>query len=104
MATKNICNGYVWPRKAYDQKKKNDLKPMIQRVRDALIKQFGCRDDDLMVLSGDSFNDDESVIARLESANQEEIKLVGWEQAIRASLIDCMSSDYYHTFENRIDE
>ena len=104
MEKKKLCNGCNWPRTIYDQRKIKSLVPMIKKVRNDLIKEFGCRNDDLRIFAGNSFNDDNSVIARLESENQDEIKNVGWEPAIRAALVDCMSSDYYHTFEHRIDE
>ena len=99
MTENKICNGIVSPRKCYSQKKANELKPMIKKVRAALLKEFGGRDDEKMIFAGLRFNDDDSVIARLESANQDLIKRYGWEQAIRSAMIDCMSSDYYYTFE-----
>ena len=92
-------SGIVWPRKCYSGKKVNDLKPMIKKVRDDILKEFGGRDDEKGIFAGNRFNDDDSVIARLESMNQAEIKRIGWEQAIRSALVDCMSSDYYYTFE-----
>lgn len=91
--------GIVWPRKCYSGKKVNDLKPMIKKVRAELLKEFGGRDDEKRIFAGIRFNDDDSVIARIESANQDEIKRIGWEQAIRSALVDCMESDYYYLFE-----
>ena len=94
-----ICNGSSWPRECYSEIKVQKLKPMIQRIRKSLIKKFPGRDDDKHLLMGIRFNDDDSVISRLESANQEAIKSFGWHKTIKSALIDCMKSDYYYTFE-----
>lgn len=72
---------------------------MIERVRNELLKNYSGRDDTKGIFAGIRFMDDDSVIARLESMNQDEIKAVGWEQAIRSALVDCMSADYHYMFE-----
>lgn len=94
-----LCNRIVWPRKCYSGKKVNSIKRMIQVVRESLIKEFGGRNDRYQLFAGIRFNDNDSVIARLESTLQDKIKQVGWKYAIRSALIDCMESDYYYTFE-----
>lgn len=94
-----MVSGIVWPRKCYSGKKVMVLKPMIGNVRSDLLTEFGGRDDTKGIFAGIRFMDDDSVIARLESMNQDEIKAVGWEQAIRSALIDCMSADYHYMFE-----
>lgn len=92
-------SGIVSPRKCYSGKKVMVLKPMIGNARSDLLTEFGGRDDTKGIFAGIRFMDDDSVIARLESMNQDEIQKVGWEQAIRSALVDCMESDYYYTFE-----
>ena len=92
-------SGIVRQRKCYSGKKVNDLSPMIERVRQELLKNYSGRDDSKRIYTGNRFKSDSSVIARLESMNQAEIKRIGWEQAIRSALVDCMSSDYYYMFE-----
>ena len=94
-----ICNGVKSPRILYNKQKKDGLKKIIADVRKDIEKQFGGRDDDLGLFAGTRFADDDSVIARLESANQDEIQRDGWKMSVMAALIDCMKSDYYYTFE-----
>lgn len=92
-------SGIVSPRKCYSGKKIKDLAPLIEKVRQELLKNYSGRDDSKRIFTGNRFKSDSSVIARLESMNQTEIKEVGWEQAIRSALVDCMSADYYYLFE-----
>lgn len=94
-----ICNGSNWPREVYSEIKVQKLKPMIQSIRKNIIKKFPGRDDDKHLLMGIRFKDDDSVIARLESANQDDIQRDGWKMSVRSALMDCMQSDYYYTFE-----
>ena len=94
-----LCNGVVSPRNCYNYGKRQGLIQIIQNVRKKLITEFDGVDHDRMIFLGERFNDNEEVIARLESVNQEAIKNVGWEQAVRSALIDCMNADYYYTFE-----
>ena len=89
-------SGIVSPRKCYSGKKVKDLSPMIEKVRQELLKNYSGRDDAKRIYTGNRFQSDSSVIARLESMDQAEIRRVGWEQAIRSALIDCMSADYYY--------
>ena len=94
-----ICNGIKSPRPLYSKQRKAGLKKIIEDVRKELEKEFGDRDDELGLFIGNRFKDDDSVIARLESANQDEIQKSGWHDSVRSALIDCMKSDYYYTFE-----
>lgn len=95
----NICNGIVSPRKCYGSEKRTGLKKIIANVRKQLEAEYGGLDHEKGTFTGNRYNDDDTVIARLESANQDEICRVGWEQAIRSALVDCMESDYYYLFE-----
>ena len=72
---------------------------MIEKVRQELLKNYSGRDDSKRIYTGNRFQSDSSVISRLESMDQAEIRRVGWEQAIRSALVDCMESDYYYLFE-----
>lgn len=94
-----ICNGIKSPRPLYSKQRKSGLKKIIADVRKEIEKEFGGRDDKLELFAGTRFADDDSVIARLESANQDEIQKSGWHDSVRSALIDCMKSDYHYTFE-----
>lgn len=95
----NICNGIVWPRKCYGAEKRTGLKKIIAKVRKQLEAEYGRLDHEKGTFTGNRYNDDDTVIARLESANQDEIQKVGWNAAVRSALIGCMKADYYYTFE-----
>lgn len=95
----NICNGIVSPRKCYPIEKRNGIKTILPSSRKLLLAEVGNLDHEKGLFAGPRFKDDDSVIARLESANQDEIQKVGWNAAVRSALIDCMMSDYYYTFE-----
>lgn len=94
-----LCNGIKSPRVHYSEAKKKALIPMIEKTRQDLLKEVGVRDDKTELFAGNRFNDNDSVFARLESANQDNVIFAGWHQAIRCALLDCMSSDYYYLFE-----
>lgn len=94
-----MVSGIVWPRKCYGAEKRKDIKKIIADVRKQLEAEYGGLDHERGTLTGIRYNDDEKVIARLESANQDEIKKFGWKATVRSALIDCMMSDYYYMFE-----
>lgn len=96
----NVCNGVVVPRKRYSLEKVESIKKMIPLCRQNLLNEFGDLDHDKNIYAGSRFNDDDSIIARLESVvDQNVIRDVGWEQAIRGALIDAMTADYWYQFE-----
>lgn len=95
----NICNGIVSPRKCYVAEKRTGLKKIIAKVRKQLEAEYGGLYHKKGTFTGNRYNDDDTVIARLESANQDEIQKVGWNSAVRSALMDCMKSDYYYKFE-----
>lgn len=96
----NLCNGIRSPRIRYDVAKISALKKIIPNVRKRLLNEFGDLDHDRMIYAGNRFNNDDFVIARMESVvNQETIKEIGWEQSVRGALIDCMMADYWYQFE-----
>ena len=96
----NLCNGIVVPRKRYSLEKIASIKKMIPLCRQNLLNEFGSLDHDKNIFAGRRFNDDDEIIARLESVvDQNTIREVGWGQAIRGALIDCMMSDYWYQFE-----
>ena len=100
----NICNGIKSPRILYNRQKKYFLKKIIADVRKDLKEQYGVRDDKLGLFAGIRFANDDDVISRLESANQDDIQRDGWKMSVRSALMDCMMSDYYYTFEKDMDK
>lgn len=96
----NLCNGIVSPRDHFSHEKILAIKKMIPNVRDRLLNEFGDLDHDRMIYAGMRFKNDDEVIARLESVvSPQIIKDIGWEQAIRGALVDCMMADYWYEFE-----
>lgn len=95
----NICNGIKSPRICYPIEKRNGIKRILPSSRKLILAEVGNLDHEKGLFAGPRFKDDDSVIARIESANQDEIQKVGWNAAVRSALIDCMMSDYYYTFE-----
>ena len=64
-----------------------------------MLNEFGDIDHDLMVYAGNTFNSDENVLARIEKvSNMKTIRDIGWEQAVRCTLIDAMLPDYWNNF------
>jgi len=96
----NLCNGITSPRERYSLSKIASIKKMLPIARERLIKEFGDIDHDRGILAGSRFNNDDSIVARLESVvDQNTIKAVGWEQVIRGALIDAMTADYWYMYE-----
>ena len=95
----NICTGIVSPRKRYPTQKRNGIKKILLLYRKLLLSEVGNLDHENGLFAGVRFLDDDSVIDRLESANQNQIQKFGWKEAIRSALINCMKSDYYYTYE-----
>lgn len=94
-----ICNGCASNRKKYTTRRVAKLLPIIHRQRQAIIDKFGTCNNVRKMFAGLRFQNNQDVIDRLESADQKKIRKAGWDVAIRSALLDCMSADYYYTFE-----
>lgn len=95
-----ICNGVVTPREYYSKSKVEELVPLIESIRNDLFKEYPSASHDLMVVCGSRFNDNELVIATMESvSDQEKLFEKGNRSAVRDALFNCMSRDYWYMFE-----
>lgn len=99
MINNNIGNGIVTPRLVYSKKRRDGLKNIIKVARKELLKKYGTLDHSHGVCAGSRFDNDENIIARLESTNQDEIKSAGWMQSVRCALINAMMTDYFYRYE-----
>ena len=91
-----ICNGVRIPRKAYDPEMRKRLIKIIHEEREKLRRDVN-REEQLYC--GTRFEDDEQVIARMESAAQEKLFANGDREAVIDALYECMSADYWYKFE-----
>ena len=91
-----ICNGVSIPSKAYDPEMTERLINIIHEEREKLRQDVN-REEQLYC--GTRFEDDEQVIARMESARQEKLFANGDREAVIDALYECMSADYWYQFE-----
>lgn len=91
-----ICNGVRIPRKAYDPEMTERLIKIIHEEREKLRQDVN-REEQLYC--GTRFEDDEQVIARMESADQEKLFANGDREAAIDALYECMGADYWYQFE-----
>ena len=99
MIDSDIGSFITTPRVQYTQKRKNGLKNIINVARKELLAKYGTMDHNLRILAGRRFDNDDHIIARLESTNQDEIKTAGWMESVRCALINAMMSDYWDAYE-----
>lgn len=95
----NIGNGISTVRTLYSEKRKKGLKNIIKVARKQILKKYGVLDHNLNILAGTRFDDDEEIIMRIESSNQDEVRSVGWMESVRCALINAMMSDYWYKYE-----
>lgn len=88
----------ILKKRKYTPRRKEMLRDAIQRVRLRLMVEFTGVDPSKSICTGRKFNDDEIVITRLECADQQQIEDVGFEQAIRDTLVNLMTDDYFSMF------
>ena len=97
---KTLCNGFRNPRPVYDIQRRENLIDMAQIVREELTQEYPTADHDEMLYRGWRFDNDDTLIATLESCiDQEKLYQYGDSWAVRDALLDCMSRDYYYTYE-----
>lgn len=99
MISNTIGTGISSDRVRYTQKSRDGLKNLIKVARKELLKKYGTLDHSHGVLAGSRFDDDENIIMRLESTNQETIKQLGWMPSVRCALINAMMADYWYKYE-----
>lgn len=91
-----ICNGYRIPCKAYSPERTKALIDIIHEEREKLRQDVNRKE---MLYCGTRFEDDEQVILRMESADQEKLFANGDHEAVIDALYECMSADYWYRFE-----
>lgn len=91
-----ICNGVGIPHIAYTPEMTERLIKIIHEEREKLRQDVN-REEQLYC--GTRFEDDEQVIARMESADREKLFANGDREAVIDALYECMSADYWYQFE-----
>ena len=91
-----ICNGYKLPHVEFTSEERARLTNVIHEEREKLRQPV---DRDLMLYCGDRFEDDDSVLWTMESADRGRLFAQGDHNAVRDALLDCMSRDYWYKFE-----
>ena len=95
-----LCNGLRHPRPCYTEDKRQELIETAQSVRDELRQEYPDPNHDDMVYCGWRFDNDDDLIATLESCiDQKNLFANGNEWAVRDALLNCMSRDYWYRFE-----
>lgn len=95
-----LCNGMASPRPCYSQEKVNHLIPVINEVRKELKQQYPEADHDARLVCGWRFNNNDIVIATMESCfNQKRLFDRGEKEAARDALINCMDRDYWYMYD-----
>lgn len=95
-----ICNGLVSPLpNKYSEERISELKKIIKAEREKILSVYSGADHVNELMCGNRFNDDEDVISTMESANQEKLFEKGDSYAVRDALTNCMSRDYWYTYE-----
>ena len=97
---KRKCNGCICPTPELSFDTRELLLSRIDKCRNRMVRMFGNRNDNKQLYSGIRFENDETVLARISSAYKEqEITLSNRNKILIDALYDCMSADYYYTFE-----
>lgn len=91
-----VCNGYTIPRKAYDAERTRQLIEIIHEEREKLRQDVN---EEERLYCGFRFGDDDQVIARMESADQDKLFAKGDHEAVIDALYECMKADYWYQFE-----
>lgn len=85
-------------RKRYDMGAVVALKAIIGIIRPS-IEIFECTDTDECMEAGIRFNDDDNIIARIESRASQNIALNYAEDLVAEALRDAARADYYYKYE-----
>lgn len=91
-----VCNGYRIPCKGYSPERTQQLIKIIHEEREKLRQDIN-REEGLYC--GFRFGDDDQVILRMESADQEKLFAHGDHEAVIDALYECMKADYWYQFE-----
>ena len=95
-----LCNGMASPRPCYSAERVNQLIPAINQAREDLKKEYPQADHEARLLCGWRFNNDDIVIATMESCfNQKRLFARGDKEAARDALINCMDRDYWYAYD-----